>query len=716
LSAAPADPITDFQRLTDSSIGEMLPIFGRDLFQSVPSTFAPGNDVAVAADYLIGPGDDILLRMWGPENFNGELTVDRSGAVFIPKVGPVHVAGLRFDELGQQIRTELSRSYRNFDISVNLGRLRSIQIFVIGEAKHPGAYTISSLSTILNALLASGGPNVRGSLRHVKVSRASQTIADFDLYGFILNGDKSKDIRLQTGDTIFIPPVGPQVALGGSVRHPAIYELSAGSKIQDLLDLAGGFSTTASPGQISLERIREDASRSTMSVSLDQAGRDTLLRDGDILYAGHITAGYEKTVSIRGNLANPGRFAWHPGMRLSDIIPDRMSLLTTGYWNDRNRLGVPVPLFEPSPLPQQPAGDLLSRNGETTNSGSTTSSPVSGTALDHPNNAVGHAETRNLITVPASEIDWSYAVIERLDPNNLKNMLIPFNLGKLVQDHDESQNLQLQPGDTVTVLSQHDVLVPQEQQTKYVRLEGEFAASGVYSVGPADTLADLVRRAGGLTPKAYLFGSSFTRESARLFQQQRLDEYVTTLSTDMEREAAARSIPTAVSSSNSNAMSGVQLLVNQLRQLRATGRVVLEFTPSSTGVEAVPKIPLEDGDVFRVPVMPETVSVVGAVYGQNVFLYDPNRRVADYVALAGSPTRVADRKRAFIIRADGSVFNRERAKGTFSNEFNEARINPGDSIVIPEKLVKPPLIRDFLDYAQIFASFGLTAASVNVLR
>jgi len=328
----------------------------------------------------------------------------------------------------------------------------------------------------------------------------------------------------------------------------------------------------------------------------------------------------------------------------------------------------------------------------------------------------GRATSRNQVKLPAPEIDWSYAVIERLDTKELKSILIPFNLRGLVLDHDPAQDLELRPGDIVTILSQRDVTVPREQQTKYIRLEGEFASSGIYSVGPGETLSDVVKRAGGLTSKAYLYGSNFTRESARTFQQQRLDEYVESLSADMERAIANRSVASSTGVTDPTSLAEQRLLISQLRRLRATGRVVLEFTPESTGLGAIPSLPLEDGDVFRVPPTPNTVSVVGAVYGQNVFLYSGSRKLNDYVALAGKPNRIADRKHAFIIRADGSIYSRERAQGSFSNRFETTRINPGDSIVIPEKLIKPPVLRELADYSQILSAFGLAAAAIEVIR
>ena len=787
----PADPITDFQRLVRSSTGEMLPIFGRDLFRQAPSTFAPADQIPVTNDYVVGPGDQVLVRLWGPESFNSQLTVDTSGSIYIPKVGAVRVAGLRADELQPHISAEVNHTFRNYRIAVSLGQLRSIQVYVVGEARRPGAYTISALSTVLNALFVSGGPNVQGSLRRIQIRHPDGVPTEFDLYDLVLRGDKTKDVRLQQGDTIFIPAAGPQVALAGSVRHPGIYELRGETTTPELLQLAGGYTSTARQGMISLERIDPDLERKALTIDVAKEGRTMALRDGDVLFVNHITQGYEQSVTIRGNLANPGRFSWHEGMRLSEIIPDTKSLLTSGYWRERNRLGVPTPLFEPLettpfrngfPLNGQRGDTQNHENGQSSNvlsHGSTDSSfgsnqvqqsiadgltlqgsqvptatdataatlfgmGIAGTAAAGNGNFAGNtAQNRqgNLaaepgalgqgpeprtgvppdyvehrIQIPAPEIDWSYAVIERLDPVTLKNSLLPFNLGRLVQDHDPGQDLQLQAGDVVTILSQADIPVPLDEQTKFVRLEGEFASAGVYSVRPGEDLESLVQRAGGLTTKAYLYGSSFLRDSARVFQQQRLNEYISSLSTDMEREAAVRAASSSTGILDPNALNEQRSLIAQLRQLRATGRVVLEFHPTSFGVDAIPRIPLENGDVFRIPSKPNTVSVVGAVYGQNVFLFDANRRVQDYVSLAGKPNRVADRKHAFIIRADGSIFSRERTQGVLSNSFDSSSIYPGDAIVIPEKLIKPSALRNALDYSQILSSFGLAAAAINVVR
>jgi len=291
-------------------------------------------------------------------------------------------------------------------------------------------------------------------------------------------------------------------------------------------------------------------------------------------------------------------------------------------------------------------------------------------------------------------------------------VLIPFNLGRLVEEHDASQDLLLNAGDIVTILSQSDIHVTQDEQTKFVRLEGEFLGSGVYSALPNETLADLVRRSGGLTAKAYLFGGTFTRESARVQQQARLDDYVSSLTISIERSALAGSGSMQNASAPSAQYAAAQDLVAHLRLMRATGRVVLEFKPESAGIESIRDIPLEDGDVFRVPSRPLTVSVVGAVYGQSVYLFDPARRIRDYLVLAGNPTRIADRKHVFLIRADGSIFSKEVAR----RSFDSAQVNPGDTIVVPEKLVKTSALRGVIDYSQIFSQLALGAAAISVLQ
>ncbi len=800
----PPEPLTDFQKMVASTSGQVLPIYGRDLFRGVPSTFAPVDQVPVTPDYVIGPGDEVRIRVWGQVNFNADVKVDRSGDIYLPQVGRIHVTGTAFSDLSQQIRAQIARVYRNFDLTVDLGQLRSIQIFVVGQARRPGAYTVSSLSTLVNALFASGGPSVQGTMRGIQLKREGKVITTFDFYDLLIRGDKSKDARLLPGDVIFIPAVGPQVALTGSVRKPAIYELIRGegtgpesgasqssNSIQELINDAGGLSTIASGSRMSIERIDDHRDRETVEVALDTAGLATVLRDGDVVTVLSIVPKFQQTVTLRGNLANPGRFAWHQGMKLSDLIPDRPSLITRNYWWRRAQLGLASPEFQPldgrgalfqpmipgylpkplapmtstTPLgsanfgtpPQtmsqpyaqevvpgwqtQPSDNAqnpgaLPDNSSTSNSStSNTSNAQRSTAIAAQAESSGstlagqqsEVITQNVatagpkvgVTLSAPEIDWNYAVIERLDPNTLKTSLLSFNLGKLIINHDPTQDLLLQPGDVVTIFSQADIRVPLNEQTKFVRLDGEIVSAGVYSVAPGETLRDVVQRAGGFTPNAYIFGSEFTRESTRVFQQQRLDEYVQSLELQIQRGAlnAAASAVSAQDTAAANAASvNQQGLLSKLHQLRATGRIVLEVKPDSTGVDSIPDIQLQDDDHFIVPSVPASVNVVGAVYDQNSFLYKSQRRAGDYLQLAGGPNRDADKGHIFIIRADGSVYSKERANGLWGNNFAATRINPGDSIVVPEKVLGTSVLRSFINWSQVFSQLALGAAAISVLH
>jgi protein involved in polysaccharide export with SLBB domain len=795
----PPEPLTEFQKFTSSTTGMVLPIFGADLFRSVPSTFAPLDNAPVPPDYVIGPDDVVRLRVWGQTKVNANLRVDRTGNIFVPEVGTVQVAGLRFRDLDQTLRVAMGKIYRNFDLSVQLGQIRAIQIYVTGEARRPGVYTISSLGTLVDALFTSGGPSVQGSMRHIELRRGGTVAASFDLYRLLIAGDKSKDTKLETGDVIYIPSVGSEVAVLGSVRRPAIYELLPGETVADVLKFAGNLSALASDARASLERNVEHNGREAMEVRLDAAGMATSLADGDILHVISIVSKYQKTVTLRGNTANPGRFAWHQGMRLSDLIPDKESLLTRDYWWKRVSLGFPAPEFQPMPalsalrqptnpidLPLQQAmmmrrqantaqpvanagqgqnrtqtrppddttayywdnsqgvyvadPSLLLNNqntnttNSTTNSGGTnqqvgtenaprqigpsgSESALAESQNETPEQINPPAPRRTVVRITSPDIDWSYAVIERMDPGTLKTTLVSFDLGKLVLQHDASQDLELQPGDVVSVFSQSDIHVPISEQTGFIRLEGEFVHSGTYSVRPGETLRSLVERAGGLTPNAYLYGSVFTRETTRVIQQRRMDETLQRMTLQMQRGSLALATSGTAQdlSGASSAQASIKELISQLQQVRATGRVVFAFKPDSTGTDAIPDISLENGDTFLIPSVPSTVNAVGAIFNQNSFLFRPEVKLGSYLQLAGGPNGDADKKHMFLVRANGAVVSKESVKSAWGNEFLNLRMNPGDTIVVPDKSIKPSNLRAFMNISQFLAQLTFSAAAATAV-
>jgi protein involved in polysaccharide export with SLBB domain len=676
-SAAPFLPEEqgEFQMFVAASLGRQLPLYGHNLFVDVPDTFSPMDNIPVTSDYLIGPGDELQVHGWGQVEFDLSVTVDRNGAIHLPKVGNVNVSGIRYQSLNGYLKNAFDRVYRNFDLNVSLGKLRSIQVFVVGQAKRPGAYTVSSLSTLVNTLFASGGPSVRGSMRGIQVKRNGSVISELDLYDFLLNGDKSGDVALLPGDVIYIPPVGQLAAIAGSINNPAIYELKKDTTtLDELIGLAGGLTITANGEKVRVERIDERKMRKVEEFTLNETGRQRPLQDGDVVQVQVISGQFDNAVTLRGNVANPGRYPWREGMRVSDLIPDMDALIVPEYWAKQNR---------------------ISRA-----------------------NVTGEQRLLKEIKRNENEINWDYALVDRLNKDELTTVLLPFSLSKALSGSDAENNLPLQPGDVITIFSQGDMQVPAARRSVYVRLEGEFNQAGVYKVEPGETLRELVARAGGLTPNAYLFASQFNRESVRLSQQQKLEEIADRMAEDIERNLAAKS-QAALSREDAEAAKtqalGQRALLERLRRAKATGRIVLDMKPEKTQSSDIPEIVLEDGDQFIVPPQVSTVSVMGMVYNENAFMYRPGKDVADLLEYAGGPTRDADESRIYILRADGSVQSAQNSSSLFGGIAGQS-LMPGDTVIVPELLDKFSLTRELKDWAQIFYQFALGVGAIHLLR
>lgn len=669
----PAEADLEFQDFVYSSLGIKLPIFGQSLFENVPSTFAPLDRVQVAPDYILGPGDELIIRAWGQINADVRAPIDRSGAIYIPKVGVFNVAGVKYGDAHDYLNNEIGRIFKNYQLSVTMGNLRSIQVFVVGQVKRPGAYTISSLSSLVDALFASGGPSKRGSLRSIQVKRDGKVVTTFDFYDLLVNGDKSKDVRLSPGDVIYVPPVGPLVALAGSVNNPAVFELKDRTTLADVVGYAGGLTSTAGGENAVVERIDDRHIRQAEEFPVNQQGLAKELRDGDIVRFLRVTSRFENAVTLRGNVAVPGRYPWHADMRVRDLIPNREFLVTDEYWKHQNQLAV-----------NARAGDFR----------------------------VNPAQLKNDVKRMSSEINWKYAVIQRMNRKDLTPRVLPFDLGKAI-DGDPQQNLLLEADDVVTIFSQTDLQVPIADRTSFVHLEGELVESGVYQVQPGETLRQLVERVGGFTPQAYLYGSEFTRESTRVDQQERLDRYVNNLGQSVQQNTTANAYvgdPEAkLSAANDQAM------VERMKGLRASGRIILELKPNAKGASALPDLPLEDGDRLMVPFRPATVNVIGSVYNSGAFMYKPGKTVSDYMRLSGGPNRGADKGREFVIRADGSTVSRQQHSALTGRNFEGMRLMPGDTIVVPAKLDRGAALRVLRDYTTILSQFGIAAAGFRAI-
>lgn len=609
-----------------------LPRYGMSFFNRPPSTYAPMDSVPVTQDYRIGVGDEVMLTLWGiPEEGNYRVIVNRDGLATIPHIGAIRLAGYNLAEAERIIQARLNQYYTGYQMNLSLGRLRSIMVYVTGNAARPGAYTVSSFATLVNALIASGGPSANGSLRKIELKRNGHTVARFDMYAMLLRGDKSQDARLQAGDVIYIPPVGPLVGLAGEVQRPGVYELNGTTRVKDLLYIAGGLNAQTFRGRIQFYRIYDHAYAGAFEGSLSEI-EDTVLNDGDILRL-YPVYNYTAMATITGPLNMPGRYIIIPGVtRVSDII--------------------------------ERAGGL---------------------------------------TVTASEV----AEITRVTPSTEGpvNERFTIDISQAMQG-DPVNNMTLQPNDHITVL-----IIPDWKQQIRVSIAGEVRRPGVYSMFVGERLSDLITRAGGFTSKAFLRGSIFTRASVAAEQRRALNQ----MADRMERELlesmqniASSSTGTANATSAFNAeYERRRQLINNLRTLDIMGRIITKIDTPKNIIGTPWDYELQDGDLLRIPETPLTVNVMGAVYTSSTQLYRPDMSINGYVNAAGGALKSAHKRMLYLLKSDGTTIRLTRSTAMLSSKkwtpprgFS-AKIEPGDTIVVPVKYLDRQSLESFKDAVDV---------------
>lgn len=471
----------------------------------------------------------------------------------------------------------------------------------------------------------------------------------------------------------------------GALDKPAIYELRNHTEtLQALLGYSGGLRILTSPHKAQIERVDNKAKAAPRLVDarvLDPAGLQSTLRDGDVVTLFPISPAFGNAVTLRGNVAAPLRYAYTKGLRVADLIPEPAALIQSDYYQRKNL----IVQFE---------------------SGKTASDE----------RAV--SEVKNLL----EEVNWDYAVVERLNTKAVKTELIPFNLAKAIRDKDPDHNLELQPGDVITVFGVKDVPVPMAKRSHFVSLGGEVQVPGIYQIQPGDTLPDLLRRAGGLTTNAYAYGTIFTRESTRQQQQANLNEAIEQM--QAQTDAFANTL-LQNANPNSPEVAAAQAQLAALRQtgarlrgLKASGRIALEMNPDQP---EFPALMLEDGDAIVIPLKPGFVSVYGAVLAKTSFIHRKGDTVGHYIHRAG-PTRDADLEAALLIRADGSVLANEAQRsflGIGHQGFMGIELKPGDGVFVPEVLDKRTSYARFMqgakDWTALLYQFGLGAVGFKSL-
>lgn len=733
-------------RLPLKRIGtDSLKPFGYDLFSGRTSTFAPATDVPVPAEYVVGPGDTIEVQLTGNTKGRYRLVVTRDGRINFPELGPIPVGGLRYEDMRNLLEGRVRDQMIGTQVNVGMGELRSIRIFVVGDAQTPGSYTVSGLSTITNALFVSGGVKKIGSLRNIELKRAGAVVARMDLYDLLLKGDTRGDARLQPGDVIFIPPVGATVSLAGEIRRPAIYELKSENTVRDLVELAGGYTPQADQRLATVERVNEQRQRVTIGVNLaEAAGASARLQSGDVLRIPAIRPVLEDSVSLSGYVYRPGEFQFRPGMRLSDIVPsldelqpnaDQHYILIRRELPPDRRITVfsadlakaiaqptSAANFELAPRDRIYVFDLesgrdhviapLMRELEVQSSIDESSREVSVAGkIKIPGKYPYESGMRvtDLLRAGGSLDQAAYGAQAELTryvvgPNGSRNaQLIEIDLRRAFEG-DPMANIPLLPFDYLMIKE-----VPLWAAQEEVEIRGEVKFPGRYPIHRGETLRSVMQRAGGITDLAFVPGAVFTRGELKERERKQLE----TLAKRMQSDVALFSLQTAAETGKdaTQALAVGQSLLSDLRNATPVGRLVIDL---ETAVRAKPgaeeDIILKDGDRLVVPRITQEVTVIGEVQSSTSHLYDASLSRSDYIQMSGGLTSRADSERVYVVKADGSVIA-SPGKAWFSG--SRADIRPGDTIVAPLDTERMRPLPFWQAVTSIIYNLAVSAAAVG---
>jgi polysaccharide export outer membrane protein len=719
--------------------------FGYDLFKESTSGYSPVNDVPVPADYVVGPGDRLNVQLFGSQNRNLRLVVDRDGRVSFPELGPISVGGRRFQAVAAEIEGRVSRQMIGVRASVSMGDARSIRVFVMGEANRPGSYAVSGLATITSALYAAGGVKPIGSLRDVQLKRNGAVVRRIDLYDLLLRGDTSDDAQLLSGDVIFIPPVGATVAVDGEVNRPAIYELHGNTSVDDIVRLAGGVTREGDASRAALVRVNDLRQRVVVNLTLDNpAARSELMRNSDLLRVLKLRPTLDEGVVVEGHVFRPAPVAWHEGLRLTDVIgsvdelrpdadinyvlirrelpPDRRVVVLsadlsaalrdpTSAKNVELKPRDRIIVFDTSSGRELVMAPLLAEMRRQ----SRVDQPTAVVRIDGRVKARGDyplepkMHVSDLLRAGGGMQDAAYGskaelTRYRLGPDGRQTQLIDIDLAAIANG-DASADLSLQPYDFLNIKE-----TPEWSEQEQVTLAGEVRFPGIYPIRRGETLHSVLNRAGGLTSLAFPIGTVFTRRELKEREQQQMDRLAERLQTDLASTALQ-----AAAASQGQAGQALQIgqsLLAQLKASKAVGRLVIDLdsvlkSPLGSDMD----VALREGDQLIVPKMKQEVTVIGEVQNSTSHFFRDHLTRDDYIGLSGGVTRKADRGRIYIVRANGSVISSENS-GWFRRS-GQVAMNPGDTIVVPLDTERMPALPLWQAVTGILYNLAIAAAAVN---
>jgi len=806
--------------------------FGMDLFRNGTREMdALPMDLPVGPDYVVGPGDGLAINLWGGVSQRMIRSVDREGRITLPEAGPVLVSGRSLGEVQETVQQVLRTQFRDISADVSLARLRTIRVYIVGEVESPGAYDISSLSTPLNALFAAGGITPRGSLRNLKHYRGKQLIEEVDAYDLLLHGVGSELKRLENGDSLMVPPIGGQVTVSGMVRRPAVYELRGENSLADVLDLAGGILPAAALRHIEVQRLEAHEKRTMLTLDLSPEGTPERvtkelasfkIQDGDQIHIFPIAPYNEQAIYLQGHVLRPGRYSYHDGMKLTDLVGSYGDLLPepAGHYGEIVRLNAPdfrpsvesfdlsaalanpasspklQPLdtvrifsrfdFEPPPTvwvggevrapgKYPTSGQVRLRDaiylagGVSTDAGLDTAqlfrTQTDGTLKIFSVNlggALSGNTTDNILLEPRDRVlihrnsaqvepatvyvkgevakPGRYPLTTNMHVEDLVNVAgglkrsadptiadltryalgaqtgtayqnLPVELSAALSGN-ESNNLQLRDGDVLTIRQSqgwNDIAAA-------ATVRGEVQHPGSYGIRPGERLSSVLERAGGFSPQAYPYGAVLMRREVREIEMKSHMALVQRIKAEQVNLKALPDTDVDQRNAKLTAIAQTETTLTQLESTQPVGRVVMRIQPDiNRWRDTAADVPLRDGDVLVIPKKENYVMVSGQVFNQTAISYRPGHSARWYLSQAGGLTQIADKDAVFVVRADGSVLASKNNSGWWGGNPLSAALQPGDSIVVPEKTPRIGT-RNWttaLQAAQIATSVALTIAYIK---
>jgi protein involved in polysaccharide export with SLBB domain len=701
--------------------------FGAALFRNSSAVASDRViDMPVGSDYVIGPGDELIVEYWGASSQRLQLTVDREGRVMLPEAGAVLVAGRTLSEAQQTVQRQLTRQLRDIAVAVSLGKLRTVRIYVVGDVKNPGAYDISALSTCLSALIAAGGPTETGSYRLVKHYRGQKLIEEVDLYDLMLKGVSSLQVHISSGDSILVPPAGPQITVAGAVRRPAIYELHHEQTLDQVLDLAGGVPVSGQLSNLKLERIEAHQRKEMLSVNLPQDGdaqaaedafKRVAIKDGDSITVAPILPFSNSAVYLQGHVFRPGKYPFTEGATVTDLIrsfddvlpetadraeivrlhpPDYSPAVIGFNLRDVLEKRASAPKLEPfdtvrvfgryeTDAPKVSIFGEVARPGEYPMSERMTAAELLRLAGGFKRDA--YREKADLT---------SYTVVEG-DHVELEHRTVAI---RRALEGEPDTDAVLKPGDVLTI----GQIGGWNDIGGAISVAGEVLHAGRYGVERAEKLSSVLRRAGGFSPEAYPYGAVLERAQVREFAAKNRDEMVASIEDQGVSGARLES---------SSTTRQRQQLVAQLKQLPPSGRLLIHITASIEKWEnTAADVEVRPGDTLLIPKKPNFIMVAGQVYNSAAVTYSRGKSAGWYLRQAGGPTSSANKNDIFVVRANGTVVGKRNGE-LWSGNVTHTVLQAGDTIYVPDKVTGTGHLKNVGQTVQILSGMAVAA---NVLR